>query len=259
MNLFFDPESAYVYRSWPQKIRVMSEQWLHNELFCPACGRRALRRCENNSPVADFVCDVEDCGEQFELKSKDGAFGRKIVDGAYDTMMSRLNGDKNPNLILLSYARASLSVQTLHVIPKQFFTPQIVERRPALSSGARRSGWVGCNILVNRIPATGRISIVDCGKTRTSTDVVWAWNKVLFIRRVQPGSLRGWLLAVVEVVENLGQQHFTLHDVYRYAPALAANFPANHNVHAKIRQQLQVLRDQGYLKFLGNGTYLKAG
>jgi hypothetical protein len=31
--------------------------------------------------------------------------------------------------------------------------------------------------------------------------------------------------------------------------------PANRNVQAKIRQQLQVLRDLGHLDFLGNGSY----
>jgi len=36
---------------------------------------------------------------------------------------------------------------------------------------------------------------------------------------------------------------------------LKAIYPGNNNVRAKIRQQLQVLRDQGYLSFVGRGRY----
>jgi type II restriction enzyme len=32
-------------------------------------------------------------------------------------------------------------------------------------------------------------------------------------------------------------------------------YPGNRNVRPKIRQQLQVLRDQGYLDFIGPGRY----
>ena len=33
--------------------------------------------------------------------------------------------------------------------------------------------------------------------------------------------------------------------------------PQNHNVEAKIRQQLQILRDLGFIEFLGKGQYRK--
>jgi type II restriction enzyme len=38
---------------------------------------------------------------------------------------------------------------------------------------------------------------------------------------------------------------FTLEAVYAQEAALSALYPGNHNVRAKIRQQLQVLRDRG--------------
>ena len=31
----------------------------------------------------------------------------------------------------------------------------------------------------------------------------------------------------------------------------------NHNIRAKIRQQLQILRDKGFIKFVGKGKYMK--
>jgi type II restriction enzyme len=56
-------------------------------------------------------------------------------------------------------------------------------------------------------------------------------------------------------VDLIGQSEFTLADVYAQAPRLEKLYPENRNVRPKIRQQLQVLRDQGYLEFLGDGRY----
>ena len=56
-------------------------------------------------------------------------------------------------------------------------------------------------------------------------------------------------------VEGLGRAAFTLDEVYACEAELSALYPANRNVRPKIRQQLQVLRDQGYIAFLGRGRY----
>jgi type II restriction enzyme len=45
------------------------------------------------------------------------------------------------------------------------------------------------------------------------------------------------------------------HDIYAFEAELAALCPGSNNVRPKIRQQLQVLRDQGYLQFVGRGRY----
>ena len=66
---------------------------------------------------------------------------------------------------------------------------------------------------------------------------------------------RGWLLAVMKAVEAIGRPEFTLDEVYAHEAALAALYPGNSNVRPKIRQQLQVLRDRGWLAFNGRGTY----
>jgi type II restriction enzyme len=39
------------------------------------------------------------------------------------------------------------------------------------------------------------------------------------------------------------------------APVLKAKHPANNNIKAKIRQQLQFLRDKDLLEFIGDGRY----
>ena len=49
---------------------------------------------------------------------------------------------------------------------------------------------------------------------------------------------------------------FYLRDVYRYERELEREFPNNYNVQAKIRQQLQFLRDDDIIEFVDNdGTY----
>lgn len=67
---------------------------------------------------------------------------------------------------------------------------------------------------------------------------------------------RGWLMDVLFCLESLGKKKFSLDDVYGFIKYLQERHQKNHNIKAKIRQQLQLLRDKGYVKFLGNGEYI---
>ncbi|HIT35518.1 MAG TPA: restriction endonuclease, partial [Candidatus Faecousia intestinavium] len=44
---------------------------------------------------------------------------------------------------------------------------------------------------------------------------------------------------------------------YAFEEELILKHPDNHNIRAKIRQQLQQLRNRGIILFLGNGQYQK--
>jgi type II restriction enzyme len=66
---------------------------------------------------------------------------------------------------------------------------------------------------------------------------------------------RGWTLDVLNVLRKLGKIEFALGDVYAAEQGLARLHPANRHVRPKIRQQLQVLRDLGFVQFLGGGEY----
>lgn len=80
-------------------------------------------------------------------------------------------------------------------------------------------------------------------------------RKVLLQNAIEVTSpLRSWKLLVQDVVEKQ-PRHFTLADVLRYEDELRAAYPLNRFVGAKIRQSLQVLRDQGVLRFHGGGRY----
>ena len=56
-------------------------------------------------------------------------------------------------------------------------------------------------------------------------------------------------------VDDLSSDTFSLAEIYAFEDRLKALHPGNRNVRPKIRQQLQVLRDNGLLIFEGRGRY----
>lgn len=253
MNLFFNKKLADEYTSPSQKIRILTEDWVHNSIFCPNCGNLDIDKYENNKPVGDFFC--VNCKEDYELKSKKDSIGIKIVDGAYKTMIERLQSTSNPNFFMLNYNLQSLSVLDFFVIPKHFFVPDIIEKRKALSETARRAGWVGCNILLQNIPQTGKIFFVKNGKIESRKNVISNWQRTLFLREEKEIITKGWLLDIMNCIEKLGKKEFGLNEVYAFENFLNKKHPDNYHIKDKIRQQLQVLRDKGYLEFIGQGSY----
>lgn len=253
MDFKFNTDIVTNYKSNSQRIRVMSENWLENNIYCPCCGNNHLKHLYNNMPVADFACD--NCGEIFELKTKCGQIGRKITDGAYSTMIERITSNSNPDLFVMSYNN-NLSVTDLIFIPKFFFIPDFIERRKPLSSNARRAGWVGCNILFSNIPSQGKIPIIQKEQLIDHKQVIEKFSKIKRLRTNQIEG-RGWIFDILNCINDIPKNLFSLNDVYAYKDMLKIKHPQNFNIEAKIRQQLQFLRDKGYIEFLGNGQYKK--
>ena len=181
MNLSFEANLATGYKSPSQKGRVLTEHWVANQVYCPNCGYSDIEKYINNKPVADFFCP--NCKEDFELKSKKTSFANKIVDGAYRTMIERLKGSNNPSLFLMNYDLRNLEVLNFLVIPKHFFIPDIIEERKPLSPTARRAGWVGCNILLQGIPQTGKIFFVRNHQVEPKDKVLTEWEKTLYAKK----------------------------------------------------------------------------
>jgi type II restriction enzyme len=253
MDLAFTAGLADAYRSSRQRIRVLSEHWVSSQVFCPNCGNAKICQYGNNSQVADFYCST--CREDYELKSQRARFGGKVVDGGYPAMQRRLNGNTTPNLLLLNYDFSSLTVTNLLVIPKYFFTLQVIEERKPLPPTAKRAGWVGCRILLHAIPHVGRIDLIRNGAVEPKAHVLKQWKKTLFLRRQHDLIARGWLLQIMRCIERIGKSQFSLDEVYAFENELQAAYPDNHHIRAKIRQRLQVLRDNGYLEFTSKGIY----
>jgi len=252
MELKLPIEVAKNYSSSSQQIRVITESWVYKSIYCPNCGN-SLTVFANNRPVADFYC--KSCSEEYELKSKHGAVGKRIVDGAYSTMIDRLRANNNPNFFFLTYDKFTLGIRNFLTIPKYFFVPDIIEKRKALSPSARRAGWIGCNIVMNNIPEFGKIFYVQNGISKSKDEVLERWNKTEFVKGTHNIEAKGWLLDVLLCVERIKKKEFSLDDVYAFEAYLQAKHPLNNNVKAKIRQQLQFLRDKNVIEFVGRGQY----
>lgn len=221
-------------------------------MYCPCCGNNMLKKFDNNRPVADFFC--EHCQEQFELKSTDKTIKNKIVDGAYETAISRVISNTNPDLFVLQYK--DFIVNNLIVVPKFFFTPAIIEKRKPLSDTARRAGWVGSNILYGKIPRQGKIKIIDDGEI-ISPEIVR--NEYQKSKRLQVGNVekRGWIFDVLNCINLIQNEFFSLDEIYAFKNTLQNLHPFNNNIKDKIRQQLQILRDKGVIEFVDNKGHYK--
>lgn len=70
-------------------------------------------------------------------------------------------------------------------------------------------------------------------------------------------NLTGWKRAVFEEIDMLSKRVFTTADFEQMKPNLKKLYPNNKNIDAKIRQQLQFLRDLGLIQFVERGVYKK--
>lgn len=254
MNLKFDLKLADSYSSFSQIARVLTENWVKENSYCPNCGKDKISEYPNNQPVADFFCSV--CDEDFELKSKDGNLGKKIVDGAYSTMISRINSVNNPNFFFLTYRKNDWFVNDFLIIPKHFFQPEIIEKRKPLGENARRAGWTGCNIDLQKIPDLGRIFLVKNSIVANRKNVLETWSKTVFLRG-KSAEAKGWTLDILKCLDQILSNDFSLDEVYKFEAELKQKHPENNFVKDKIRQQLQVLRDMNIIEFVSRGKYRK--
>lgn len=250
--LKFNQDIAKKYKSKSQIVRVLSEDWFSLNSFCPNCSN-SLSKFANNSPVADFFCPS--CSEEFELKSKSGSIGKIVADGDYQAKINRLSSNTNPSLFVLSYEKESYSVNDLLVVPKHFFTPEIIIKRKPLSPTSRRAGWIGSNISIASVPSSGRIFIIKDGKLENRDEILEKWHSSSFLNKTRNLESRGWLLDIMLCIDKLGKRSFSLSDIYNFVDFLKNKHPQNNNIEAKIRQQLQILRDKKYLKFTSRGNY----
>lgn len=255
MNLYFDKNLLKAYKSPSQIARVLTENWVLKNGYCPNCGNDKLSEFENNRPVADFFC--ASCDEEFELKSKKGkSLGKKIADGAYSTMMERIASPTSPHFFFLGYDRASWRVNNLLLVPSTFIVPKIIEKRKPLAPTAKRAGWVGCNIEVANIPIPCQVFFIKQGTVVPKERVMKKWNSV-FSYKPQTIESKGWYFDILQCLDRIPNEVFLLDEMYAFEHELKQVHPENNRIRAKIRQQLQDLRDNGVIEFLSRGKYKK--
>jgi len=252
MRTDLDPDIGAMYKSASQQARVITETWVEDEMFCPACESPSLERLPHGTRVRDFRCP--ECAEEYQCKSLSAPIRSRVVDSAYSAMIEAILKNEIPSLMLLHYSRRDWRVEDLLLIPSHLLSLSAIEKREPLGPNARRAGWVGCNILLDCIPATGRIFAVKNGATIDPAQVRLSWKQLSFLRSFEPPS-RGWFLDVLNCVQSLGKPRFSLGEAYDFEDRLSSLHPENRNIKPKIRQQLQVLRDRGLLRFVLKGEY----
>lgn len=244
---------AQGYKSPAQIARVVSEAWGRENLYCPNCQSQVLNPAPNNFQAIDYFCP--NCKQPFQLKSKNSPIGDRIVDAAYEAMLRAIREGRTPNLYALHYSKVLWQVQNLIVVPHFVFSTSAIEARPPLSINARRAGWIGCNIVLKNIPREARIHLVSNGLVIPPSEVRKKFRR---LRPLEEISLkeRGWTLDVLRIVQSLNKAEFSNDDVYAFVPQLEKLHPNNRHIKDKIRQQLQVLRDKGFLLQIERGRWV---
>lgn len=240
------------YKSPSQKARVVTEAWASRELYCPNCLAPALDSTAVNYQATDYICPA--CTSPFQLKSSKSGIGIKVPDGAYQAMISAIRNDRTPNLLLLSYNPTTWQVLDLLIIPHFAFSEQAIIPRKPLALTARRAGWIGCNIDLSQIAPEARIPIIQNGLIISSASVSDRFLKLKPLSQLKSAD-RGWTLAILNAIQTSGLSEFTTQDAYACEKKLQATFPANRHIRQKIRQQLQVLRDLGFLTHVSRGCW----
>jgi type II restriction enzyme len=281
MNLSMRGELANRFTSGSQRARNVTEAWGADNFFCPNCSSPKLDWLKPGTKANDYRCPS--CGFWFQLKSKKSRIGSIITDGAYGAMMEAIRNDALPSFYFLHYeicrgrgneAQTSPQefqtesrdldsydsrdeiwlVRNLLLVPHFAFPPSAIIKRKPLSVTARRTGWIGCNFALNRIPVEARISMVTESQIVPEKEVREKFKRVKPLKDVSVND-RGWSLDVLNIVRHLGKKEFTNADVYAHERELEALHPDNRNIKAKIRQKLQILRDAKLLIHVSNGVW----
>jgi type II restriction enzyme len=251
MQLQMDASLGTAYKSNTQLARCITENWASAYLYCAACRNNAFEASPPNTKAVDLSC--LSCGANYQLKSGRKWNQRRIPDAAYNAMIAAIESDRTPNLLVMQYS-SMWRVENLMLIPSFFFAKSCVEKRKPLGAQARRAGWVGCNIRLDAIAPEGKLTIVQSGVPAAVDVIRESYEKLRPLSQI-PAQVRGWTLDLLRILQTLPTAHFALNDVYAREAELAALHPGNKHVRAKIRQQLQVLRDAGLLTFNGRGIY----
>lgn len=252
MNLSMPALLALNYSSARQQARVVTEAWGQQNLYCPNCQSHSLNPTPVSTAAIDFFCPH--CGLPFQLKSSMRPFGNRITDAAYGAMMRAIAEGNTPNLYALHYNRASWQVQNLILIPHFAFTASAVRPMNPTRPRGRSSDWVGCYIQLTNIPADARINLVSDGVPLPPHQVRESFRRIKPLEAF-PLEERGWALDVLRIVRDLGKREFSNSDVYAFQQQLERLHPRNRHVRDKIRQQLQVLRDRGFIVQVSRGVW----
>lgn len=244
------------YKSPSQQTRAVTEPWGAKNFYCLNCPSPQLTRTRHGTKGIDYICPR--CEDTYQLKGQARPLAGRISDAAYDVMVGLIRAGRAPHLFALHYDWATWIARNLILVPRFVFTESAIEKRTPLSRSARRHGWVGCNIVLANLPNDARIPLVIDGRPQEPAIARKQYERLKPLQELRLKA-RGWTLDVLNCVRRLGKKEFTLGEVKAFRDELARLHPQNRHVEEKIRQQLQQLRNLGFLTFLGRGHYRLKG
>jgi hypothetical protein len=126
-------------------------------------------------------------------------------------MMNAIQTDRTPNFYFMQYELATWRVKNLLFVPSFAFPPSAIIKRKPVALTARRAGWIGCNIALNRVPVEARISVVTESKVSPEKEVREQFRRVKPLKDISVAQ-RGWTLDVLNIVRRIVSEGRALRD-----------------------------------------------
>lgn len=247
LDLSLDSKFLTLY-SGPKQARALAgaitEDWVKRNMYCPNCLEPKVKPEKTGNVLVDFRCSNGACEQTYQLKAQKQGFGALVRDAAYRPWIDSIDKGTTPNLLLMKYDLNHFKVDHLEVIPSFFI------RGSCLKSWllSTRPHYEMCSIHIAMVGPDARIKIVERGEAKHPGEVQERYRSFAWMKHVDRRT-RGWTADVLRCIRHLKKADFTLQEVYSYETELGKLHPENRFVRPKIRQQLQILRDQGFLHF----------
>jgi len=257
VKLVLDASVGASYTSASQWARRVTEAWASGNLYCVACTAPRLAPHAANRAVEDYHCTR--CRRQIQLKAKNGTFAKAWSNSAFEKKRAAIAAGRTPDYCFMSYRRESLLVDDVVWVPGHFITLSVVSPRRPLAATARRSGWIGSTIHLDRVPNNGKIVVVERGKSRPPRKVRLEFHRLAFLQHLD-SPRRRWLTDVLAALDHAGiapGQGFANADLYALEERFHQLHPSNLHIRPKIRQQLQVLQRRGLVTRVSPGRYVR--
>lgn len=255
MILQFPKETEEKFVTSAQKVKAQAKEWFLKNAYCPEC-----------SGGLDAVADEEEMGLYECEKCKKTYIFRplkeisdKFLGGSYSFYAKAMDKGTFPSFFLLSYDE-NLEVTNLLFIPSYYIVKDMIKKRKPLGKDSRKPGWEGTTIVITDVPEAGKIWIIKDKNVIDKKEVSEKIKKTEFFNNYRNTKFKNWTFMVMKALENLEKEEFTVNDLCDLEKSVKRKFPGNTplKIKASIRQKLQMLRDYGYIEFLGEGIYRKA-
>jgi type II restriction enzyme len=121
-------------------------------LPCPKCKhQRTLRKLPVNFRCADIICDF--CGYLAQVKTTErvdvDSLPRSLMGSAWAPQKERMDAGIYFPLFIVA-ARPDRSAHAIYYLPTDLQHPDLFQQRRPLSPTARRAGWVGYILRLDR-------------------------------------------------------------------------------------------------------------